>query len=164
MEWSRLKLINGAFISYLLNTLGKKYSSWHFIIHNSGFSWKHSLLCRADEFYFPYSLPCRLACFPTSVLMFIAVHWLKTVRCSLCWVCCAQSCPALCSPMDCSPPGSSLHAILQARILEHVAIPFSRGSSRPRDDWTGVSCTGKWILYHLSHRGSPYICCCCCCC
>ena len=41
----------------------------------------------------------------------------------------AQSCPTLCDLMDCSPPGSSAHGILQARILEWVAIPFSRGSS-----------------------------------
>ena len=45
----------------------------------------------------------------------------------------AQSCPTLCNPMDCSLPGSSLHGILQARVLEWVAIAFSRGSSRPRD-------------------------------
>ena len=44
-----------------------------------------------------------------------------------------QSCPTLCDPMDCSPPGSSVHGLLQARILEWIAIPFSRGSSRPRD-------------------------------
>ena len=45
----------------------------------------------------------------------------------------AQLCPALCDLMDCSPPGSSVHAILQARILEWVVISFSRKSSRPRD-------------------------------
>ena len=45
----------------------------------------------------------------------------------------AQSCPTLCDPVDCSPPGSSIHGILQARILEWVAISFSRGSSWPRD-------------------------------
>ena len=45
----------------------------------------------------------------------------------------AQSCLTLCDPMDCSPPGSSVHGISQARILEWVAISFSRGSSRPRD-------------------------------
>ena len=45
----------------------------------------------------------------------------------------AQLCPTLCDPVDCSPPGSSLHGILQARVLEWVAISFSRGSSRPRD-------------------------------
>ena len=44
----------------------------------------------------------------------------------------AQLCPTLCYPMDCSPPGSSVHGILQARILEWVAIPFSRGYSQPR--------------------------------
>ena len=45
----------------------------------------------------------------------------------------AQSCPALCDPMDCSPPGSTIHGILQARVLEWGAISFSRGSSQPRD-------------------------------
>ena len=45
----------------------------------------------------------------------------------------AQSCPTLWDPVDCSPPGSSIHGILQARILEWVAISFSRGSSQPRD-------------------------------
>ena len=44
-----------------------------------------------------------------------------------------QSCPTLCDPMDCSLPGSSVHGILQARILEWVAMPSSRGSSQPRD-------------------------------
>ena len=45
----------------------------------------------------------------------------------------AQSCPTLCDPMDCSLPHSSVHGIFQARVLEWVAISFSRGSSRPRD-------------------------------
>ena len=45
----------------------------------------------------------------------------------------AQSCPTPCEPVDCSPPGSSVHRILQARILEWVAFPFSKGSSQPRD-------------------------------
>ena len=51
----------------------------------------------------------------------------------------AQSCPTLCDPMDCSPPGSSIYGIFQARILEWVAMSFSRGTSWPRD-WTRVSC------------------------
>ena len=50
-----------------------------------------------------------------------------------------QSCPTLCDPMDCSLSGSSVHGILQARTLEWVAMPSSRGSSRPRDQ-TRVSC------------------------
>ena len=50
----------------------------------------------------------------------------------------AELYPTLCKPVDCSPPGSSVHGILQARILQWVAILFSRRSSRPRD-WTRVS-------------------------
>ena len=52
--------------------------------------------------------------------------------------------------MDCSPPGSSVHGIFEARVLERVAMPSSRGSSPPRD-WTPVSfvsCIGRQILYH----------------
>jgi len=49
-----------------------------------------------------------------------------------------QSCPTLCDPMDCSPPGSSVRGIFQARILEWVAMPSSRESSWPRD-WTCIS-------------------------
>ena len=50
-----------------------------------------------------------------------------------------QSCATLCDPIDCSLAGSSVHGILQARILDWVAIPFFRGSSQPRDQ-TQVSC------------------------
>ena len=63
-----------------------------------------------------------------------------------------QSCLTLCGPMDCRPPGSSVHGILQARILERIAIPSSRGSFQLRDQ-TGISCfpcIGKWILYHCA--------------
>ena len=55
----------------------------------------------------------------------------------------AQSCPTLCDPVDGSPPGSSVHGILQARILEWVAISFSRGSSRPRDRTQVSHITGR---------------------
>ena len=50
-----------------------------------------------------------------------------------------QSCPTLCNPVDCSLPDFSVHGILQARILKWIAIPFSRGTSQPRDR-TLVSC------------------------
>ena len=61
-----------------------------------------------------------------------------------------QLCLSLCDPMDCSPPGFSVHGILQARILEWVAISSSRGSSGPRDGTcvSYVSCTGRWVPYH----------------
>ena len=57
----------------------------------------------------------------------------------------AKSCPTLPTPMDCNLPGSSVHGILQARMLEWVAISFSRGSSLPKN-WTQVSCiAGRWF-------------------
>ena len=65
----------------------------------------------------------------------------------------AQSCLTLCNPMDCSPPGSFVHVVLQARTLEWEVIPFSRGLSQPRDR-TRVSFIAGKFLYHLSHRGS----------
>ena len=52
-------------------------------------------------------------------------------------------CPTLCDPMGCSPPGSSIHGIFQASILECIAISFSRGSSWPRD-WTCISCQSRF--------------------
>ena len=63
-------------------------------------------------------------------------------------VCCSlvtKSVPTLCNPMNYSLPGSSVHGISQARILEWVAILFSRGSSQPKD-WTCISCTGRRFL------------------
>ena len=71
----------------------------------------------------------------------------------------ALSCPALCNPMDCSPPGSSVHRISQSSMLEWIAISFSRGSFWPRD-WTQVfyiSCIGRWILYHCTTWEAPVV-------
>ena len=64
--------------------------------------------------------------------------------CCCCLV--TKSCPTLCKPMDYNLPGSSGHGTSQARILEWVAIPFSRGSSWPRDR-TRVSCTSRRVLH-----------------
>src|SRR5574337_493665 len=70
----------------------------------------------------------------------------------MCFV--TQLCPTLCNPMDCSPTGSSVHGISQARILEWVAISFSRGSSRPKDQTQVSYIAGKlftdlatWRIY-----------------
>ena len=62
------------------------------------------------------------------------------------------------NPLDCSPPGSSVHEILQARILEWVAVPSLRGSSQPRDRThvSYVSCIGRWVLYHYCHLGPKF--------
>ena len=70
-----------------------------------------------------------------------------SVVCPTLWVC-----PTLCDPVDCSPPGSSIHGILQARILEWFAISFSRGSSWPRDR-TQVSCIAGRCFNLWATRG-----------
>ena len=57
-------------------------------------------------------------------------------------------------PMNCSPPGSPVRGISQARILEWVAISSSMGSPRPRD-WNRVSCIGRWILCHWATWEAP---------
>ena len=78
---------------------------------------------------------------------------LHTTTKSSYWWCClvAKSCLTLWDPMDCSLPGSSVHGISWARILEWVATSFSRGSSWPRAQ-THVSWTGRRILYHWTTR------------
>ena len=72
------------------------------------------------------------------------------------WYTCAKSLQSyltLCDPMDHSPPGSSVHEILQARILEWVAMPSSRASSWPRNRThvSSVSCIVRRVLYHYCH-------------
>ena len=57
-------------------------------------------------------------------------------------------------PTDCSQPGTSIHGILQARMLEWVAMPSSRGSSQPRNQ-TRVSCIAGGFFYQLSYQGRP---------
>ena len=69
---------------------------------------------------------------------------------------CAQSQPTLCGHMDLSPPGSSARGIFQARVLQWVAMSYSKVSSQPRDQScvSCVSCIGRQILYHVS-PGKP---------
>ena len=81
--------------------------------------------------------------------MYLEKHKSRTCMCSV-----AQSCPTLCDPMVSSPSGSSVPGISQARVLERVALSFSRGSSRPRD-WICVSCVGRPILYHCATWKAP---------
>ena len=65
-----------------------------------------------------------------------------------------QSCPTLCNPMNCSPPGSSVHDILPARILEWIASPFWEGFSWPRD-WTQVACISGRFFTIWTTREAP---------
>ena len=68
----------------------------------------------------------------------IPIYYKDILNINVCvWI--TQSCLTLCNPMDCNPPGSFVHEIFQTRILKWIAIPFSRGSSWPRDQ-TLVSC------------------------
>ena len=71
-----------------------------------------------------------------------------------------QQCPTLCNPMDCSLPGSSVYGILQARMLEWIGMPSSRGSSQTRaqSHISQVSYISRWVLYHQGHLGSPLGC------
>ena len=73
----------------------------------------------------------------------------------------AQSCPTLCNPQGCSPPGSLVHGMSQARILEWVAISFSGGSSWPRG-WTRISCVsclaGGFFTTELPRKPKYYVC------
>ena len=85
----------------------------------------------------------------------LMARWYPMVYVSLC-VSVTQVCWTLCNPMDCIWSGSSVHGISQARILKWVAISFSSGSSRPRDQ-TRVSHTAGRFFYCLSHKGSRCI-------
>ena len=96
-------------------------------------------------------------CYYVASLWGTLVWWVRTtgLHCSLPDIVthrapsAAGSCPSLCDPTDCSPSASSVHGIFQAKIMEWVAVSYSRESARPRD-WIHVSCLGRWILYHCS--------------
>ena len=110
-------------------------------------------------FIFPEILVDQLSIFYDSSIITISSLLILLFKfvCGCVYVCLlAQSCLTLCHPKDCSPPGSWVHGILQARTLQWVVIPFSRGSSRLKNQ-TRVSCISRWILYPLSPQGSPYV-------
>ena len=70
----------------------------------------------------------------------------------------AQLCLSFWDPADCSPPGSTVHGILQARILEWVAIPFSRGSSQPRDrTWVFCIVGGLFLIWATREASSQTV-------
>ena len=103
---------------------------------------------------------CVCVCVCISNYSSITVVWKKEGGFVVLCVCAKllQLCPTLCDPVDCSPPGSSVHGILQARILEWVAVPSSRGSSWPRDQTcvSYVSCIHTQVLYHYCHLESTF--------
>ena len=85
-----------------------------------------------------------------SFVLLFSAHCSFKHECCCCSV--VQACPTLFNPMDCIPPGSSVHGISQTRLLEWVAISSSRRFSLPRDRThvSCVSCSGRQILYHCA--------------
>ena len=101
-----------------------------------------SSLCGVQTAAFPLSHPTaetERECSGVSPYVHVCVHAKPLQWCLTLW-----------DPMDCSLPGSSVHGILQAKILEWVAMSFSRGFSQPRDQthMSYVSCIGRWVFYH----------------
>ena len=92
-------------------------------------------------------------CVSIYVILWYIWHYMSHIIILYMHGCClvAKLCLILCNPMDNSPLGSSVHGIFQGRILEWVAISFSRGSSSLMD-WTYFSCIGRQILYHWATR------------
>ena len=84
-------------------------------------------------------------------------RWVIKKQCACMRAKLLQLCLTVCDPMGCNPSGSSVHGILQARILEWVAMPSSRGSSLPRDRTciSYISYISRQVLYHYRHLGSP---------
>ena len=72
------------------------------------------------------------------------------------WLLVTQSCPTLCHPMECSPPGSSVHGVLQARKLEWVAIPFSRETSQPRARTRVSHTAGRFFTIWTTRKVPSY--------
>ena len=98
------------------------------------------------------NIPCWL-CTPLSSSL-VYVHWFGFHKIDSIAV--LKSCLTLCNPIDCSLPGSSLPGILQARILEWVAFPFSRGSSWPRN-WTRVSLIAGRLFFTIWATREPLL-------
>ena len=123
-----------------------------------GQEWLHDW----HQIYLPY-LPAAILPDGAYSMCYILYRILYTydIEHSMC-VSCSVS-PTLCNSMDCSLPGSSVHGILQARILEWIAMPSSRGST-PLKDWTQVSCiadsffttTASWEVLNIVYS-VPYI-------
>ena len=86
----------------------------------------------------------------SEILLFQALKW-REVKVT-------QSCLTLCNPMDCSLPGSSVHDILQARVLEWVAVPFSRRSSQPRDQTQVFRIAGRFFTVWATREAQEYWC------
>ena len=99
--------------------------------------------------FFMHSSASHTLIFRRTICVPFKLNLKRTQHCKS--IMCAQSVRRvqLCDLMDCIPPESSVHGVLQARILEWVMISYSTRSSWPRD-WTHISCIGRQILYHFA--------------
>ena len=114
-----------------------------------------TILWRCNKMQNSRTIPCLSFCKEK------AVFQEKSVRNTLLFASVAKSCPTLCNPMVCSLPGSSVHGIFQAKILEWAAISSSRGSSWSRD-WTCIFCIvggffTLWTNWEALNQNSIYI-------
>ena len=107
---------------------------------------KKTTLCSLSKFNWPFVCFWTLNSVPLSYMFIFMLSLLfLQLPCESKWSEVTQSCPTLCNPMDCSLPGSSLHGILQARVLKWVASSFSRGSSQPRDQTPVSRIPGRYF-------------------
>ena len=105
--------------------------------------------------YLAFFFLLAVLAFSTTVNMYLSYSfkWLQSINvCSV-----AQLCLTLCDLMGCSPPGSSVHGILQARILELVASPFSKGSSRTRDQTSVSFIAGRFFTSESLEKHQEYL-------
>ena len=116
----------------------------------------HGLLTPGFNLMFLYPL-CLLILWPAKFQELELIMSFLTPPSSLRVCACVLGCVQLCNPMDSSLPGSSVHRVFQARILEWVAISSSRGSSQPGDliCVSCIFCTGRWILFHYATWEAP---------
>ena len=127
-------------------------------IYHTGSDLSSALLLSASPFLTTSTIPYSIASSVKGLVLFATEFSAPSTRsdesrCSVKWseVKVTQSCPTLCNPMD-----YTVHGILQARILECVAFPFSRGSSQPRDQ-TQVSCTeGRFFTSWATREAQEY--------
>ena len=160
-------------ILFGLILFGTVYTSWSLMPVSFPRLGKILPIISSNTFFSSLSLCVFFSSFPSlpSLLLIFSFSFLYNVSVSAYFFPeseseVAQSCPTLCDPMDCSLSGSSVHWIFQARVLEGIAISFSRGSSWPRN-WTRVSyITGRrftvwatrkisWPLYVLPILYAP---------
>ena len=127
---------------------------WVAISSFRGYSWLRDRICVSyvscigwQVFFLSLTLPGK-----PYTHIYMCIHIYVCVHAKL-----LQSCPTLCDPMDYSAPGSSVHGILQARILEWVAMSFSRGSSWPGDQTRVSSIAGSFFIVWTTREAHIYV-------